>query len=128
MNFASLRDSKWYPIFLWTALVFSLISIWLLSNRIFTTPKIVSSEDHWRYWTAWRLTKQGENPYDQNNLHKFKDEIFELEKQFYFAPIILTPPWTITIITPFAPFTYLISRLLWLLASLVKPRFCSTCL
>lgn len=98
MNFTSLRDSKWYRIFLWTAFVISLISIWLLSNRLFTTPQIVASEDHWRYWTAWRLTKQGENPYDQNNLYKFKDEVYGLEKHPDFVPVILTPPWTITII------------------------------
>ena len=128
MNFTSLRDSKWYPIFLWTAFVVSLISIWLLSNRILTTPKIVASEDHWRYWTAWRITKQGENPYDQKNLHKFKDEVYGLDKQPDYLPVILTPPWTITLITPFAPFTYLISRLLWLLASIAILIVCANIL
>ena len=125
MKFASLRDSKWYPIFLWTAFVVSLISIWLLSNRIFTTPKTVSSEDHWRYWSAWHLTIHGQNPYIAENLNDLRHQIPGLERQPEFLPIILTPPWTIALITPVAPFPYYTSRLLWLLVSIVILLICA---
>ena len=125
MNFISFRKSLWYRLLLWAILVVCLVLLWQLSARILTTQKAVSSEDHWRYWSAWQLSMHGINPYDAKNLNNLRDKIPGLDAQPEFLPIILTPPWTIVLITPVAPFVYRISRLVWLLTSIVILLICS---
>ena len=124
MNFP-FRKSRWYLITLLVTLIVCFILLWQLSAKVFTTSNVVSSEDYWRYWSAWHLTVRGLNPYDVTNLNNLLDQIPGLTKWPEFLPVILTPPWVILLITPFAPFTYSTSRMLWLLASIVILLICA---
>jgi hypothetical protein len=118
MNIQGIRQTRWYRIILLLVLVGLLFLLWQLSGRILLTTKAVSSEDHWRFWTAWRLTLIGENPYDVQNLTRFHEDIPWLKEQPSFLPVILNPPWAILLLTPYAPFSYPVSRLLWLVTSI----------
>ncbi|MFC2043570.1 glycosyltransferase family 87 protein [Chloroflexota bacterium] len=119
MKFSLLRKSPWYRILLWVTLSACLILLWQLSTSVLFSPRAVSNEDHWRYWGAWNLTTRGENPYDAKSFLELQDVIQGLDDQPEYVPVILVPPWTIVLITPFAVLNYFTSRLLWLITSIV---------
>jgi len=125
MSIANLRRTRWYRILLLVLLAASLILLWQLSVRVLSTSQAVNTEDHWRYWTAWHLAIRGDDPYDPINRLQFREEIPQLEKQRQGLPVILTPPWILLLITPFAPFAYPLSRMLWILASIILLMACA---
>ena len=98
-----------------------LCSIWVLVkvSPMLYQPELLPSDDFVPFWTGGRLNLNGENPYDPNNVERLQVAAGGQPSGDYTISIMLNPPWAVTMVMPFGIFNYQISRLVWLLFSVV---------
>jgi hypothetical protein len=81
-------------------------------------PEYLPSDDFIHFWAAGNQNLYGENPYDP----KMIERRIILEgsiPSFPLTSVMLNPPWAISLMMPFGLIRYPISRLTWLLFSIV---------
>lgn len=114
------RKSPFYRIFIWMALLTSLVTLWVLSSRILIQPGWIMNQDFAQFWAAGRLNLSGENPYDPARVQFLKEQIAgEAKQKPQVITIFYSPPWAIPIAMAFGVFAYLPSRLLWLVGNIL---------
>jgi hypothetical protein len=75
----------------------------------------VLADDYVEYWAAGRLNLSGGNPYAANQLLPLEREAGRKTEVL----LMWNPPWTLALAMPLALFSYPISRLMWLILSIV---------
>ena len=114
-----------YRWLVWAGALVCFLAVWHLNSDILSAEQRIPTQDYWRYWTAWRINRLGHNPYDSSNIELLDDDFLEFDFPPKNLPVILTPPWTLSILSPFIILDYPASRLLWLLASIVILFICT---
>ncbi len=70
------------------------------------------------YWTGGRLTLQGNNPYDPQQVEQLQIAAGGVASGSYTISIMLNPPWTLPLLMPFSLLDYPTGRLTWLVFSI----------
>ncbi len=114
----SLRSKKnIYRLVTWTLLVISGVVLVCLAP-ILTKPENLLSDDFMRFWASGNLNVHRENPYDPARIEQLQIEEGSLPT-LSTSSIMLNPPWVISILMPFGILDYPISRLVWLMLSIL---------
>jgi len=100
--------------FLIMAMLAGLGMLWLCREDLAAWLS-VAEDDFVQYWAAGRLNMRGENPYDLSNLLAIERSVGLPDEE---ALPMYTPPWTLSLTTPFALLPYPVARALWLSAGL----------
>jgi hypothetical protein len=94
----------------WIILIILLAMIGYRLNGLAKTGGLLS--DFAEYWAAGRLNVSGGNPYDPERILELQKEIGWTEPE----PVRMwNPPWSLTLVTPFAILPYSISAALWVI-------------
>jgi hypothetical protein len=101
---------------LWILLIISVLILILLSPNLFNSSNMLS-DDFARFWASGNLNFHGQNPYTPVDAELPHVNIDDLLSGHNF--IILEPPWSISIFMPFGLIDYPISRLFWMIASIL---------
>lgn len=115
MNWAEIRNSLWYRVALIGVGLLALTLLFYLAPRRFLDPQILYFDDFIEYWAAGRLNFTQGNPYSPEQIKMLQMQVGRMEG----VPLMMwNPPWTLTLVMPFALMRYTAGRLLWLLISL----------
>jgi hypothetical protein len=99
---------------MWLGFIVALAILAYQLSGLIKSPGVLA-DDYVEYWAAGRLNLSGGNPYAA-------DQLLPLERAVGRKTEILlmwNPPWTLALAMPLALFSYPISRLLWLILSIV---------
>jgi len=99
---------------MWFGLMMGLLILAYQLSGLVARPGVLA-DDYVEYWAAGRLNLGGGNPYAG-------DQLLSLERAAGRRTEVLlmwNPPWTLALAMPLALFSYPISRLLWLILSIV---------
>jgi hypothetical protein len=86
---------------------------------VLTKPDYLPSDDFIRFWVSGKLNLQGENPYDPQKIAQLQIEEGSMASGLTTNSIMLNPPWAISLIMPFSVINYPISRITWLIFSII---------
>ena len=125
MRLSSFRKQTWYRVALWIGLAACLILLWQVGDQFLTAKWRIPIDDYWRYWTTWRINRMGYDPYAATNLRFFLKELPILEKHPDYLPMILVPPWTLAMLSPFLLPAYASGRISWWLSSIAILAICA---
>jgi hypothetical protein len=103
-----------YKIFLWFSLIISLMILFYLSPNLMKPENIVV-DDFSQFWAAGRINITGGNPYNPEEIRHTIQDIGGKVSIEDVVSIMLNPPWTLSLIMPFALLDYPVSRMIWLL-------------
>jgi len=101
-------------LWLWLCLIVSLAILAYQLSGLVVKPGVLA-DDYVQYWAAGRLNLSGGNPYAG-------DQLLTLERAAGRRTEVLLmyiPPWTLVLAMPLSLFSYSISRLMWLILSIV---------
>ncbi len=112
----SQRYKRWYQLIVWLLLIISLGVLFSLSP-ILTKPDNIIADDFSQFWAAGKLNLTGGNPYNPEEIKQTIQKIGGKVSDQNVISIMLNPPWTLSVIMPFALLEYPLSRLFWLLLS-----------
>ena len=107
-----------YRVVVWILLIVSTLLLIRLSP-ILTKPEYLPSDDFIRFWASGKLNLQGENPYDPWRIGQIQIEAGSLASGLSANSITLNPPWAVTLFMPFGLIAFPISRLVWLIISIM---------
>ncbi len=107
-----------YRLIIWILLIISGVVLVRLAP-ILTKPEYLRSDDFIRFWASGNLNVHSENPYDPARIELLQIQEGSLPATLSTSSIMLNPPWVISILMPFGLFDYPISRLLWLIISIM---------
>jgi len=99
---------------MWFGLIMGLLILAYQLSGLVARPGVLA-DDYVEYWAAGRLNLSGANPYAA-------DQLLPLERAAGRKTEVLlmwNPPWTLALAMPLALFSYPISRLMWLILSIV---------
>lgn len=122
MRYALTRNKLVYRLVLAFLLVASiLVLIRLLPNL--TKPEVIPSDDYLHFWASGKLNLEGDDPYKLENIEKLTLSQLSIEQAsstglLFTKPITLNFPWAVTILMPFALFSFPTSRFIWLMISI----------
>ena len=123
----AMRKQLYRRIFLWLLLLLSLLVLIQLIPTL-TSSNTVRADDFVRFWAGAKLTLSGENPFDPSNVNRLQAEAGMTSSGEGITSIILNPPWALSFFLPFGLLSYPISRLIWLLVSIILIVICSNML
>ena len=104
------RRKQW----MWLGLIVALAILTYQLSGLIARPGVLA-DDYVEYWAAGRLNLGGDNPYAG-------DQLLPLERAVGIRTEVVmmwNPPWTLALAMPLALFSYPISRLMWLILSIV---------
>ena len=107
-----------YRLIIWILLIISGVVLVRLAP-ILTKPEYLRSDDFIRFWASGNLNVHRENPYDPAQIEQLQIEEGSLPSTLSTSSIMLNPPWVISILMPFGLIDYPISRLVWLIISIM---------
>jgi hypothetical protein len=81
-------------------------------------PEILPSDDYFQFWVAGNQNLHGENPFDPQIIEQRRIQVGSIPS-FTLISVMLNPPWAITLLMPFGLIRYPISRVAWLIFSIV---------
>jgi len=122
---SSLREHPVYRITLWVLMILCLILLWRLNRSILNESSRISSQDYSQFWAAGHLNRSGENPYSPEKIKEIKSHLSGLDEGPQIVAIAYNPPWAIPIFMLFSLGEYALSRLLWLILSIVILIYCA---
>ena len=99
---------------MWFGLIMGLLILAYQLSGLVARPGVLA-DDYVEYWAAGRLNLSGANPYAA-------DQLLPLEREAGRKTEVLlmwNPPWTLALAMPLALFSYPISRLMWLILSIM---------
>ena len=110
------HKSPAYYLVAWSILLIGVIVLVKLAMTELTSPAFLYSDDYVEYWSAARLNLSGGNPYDPEQLAPLQLAAGRTRD----VPLMMwNPPWTLTLLMPLSWLPYSLSRLLWLLLSVL---------
>jgi hypothetical protein len=112
------RKSVGYRIMIWGLLLASLLLLWRL-NGILSHPKYIPIDDFVRHWAAGKLFLSGDDPFSIPKIQVLQDQATGTNSQMEVINTIYITPWSMVLLAPFALLDYPISRLAWLLFSII---------
>jgi len=104
------RRQRW----MWFGLTMGLLILAYQLSGLVARPGVLA-DDYVEYWAAGRLNLSGGNPYAG-------DQLLPLERAVGIRTEVVmmwNPPWTLALAMPLALFSYPISRLMWLILSIM---------
>lgn len=113
------RKTLGYRLFIWGSLIFSLFLLWRLNNNILTQVKYIPADDYVRHWAAGKSFLKGDDPYSPSKLQVYQDQATGPQSRKDIISTIFIPPWSFLIVAPFAILNYPLSRLAWLIFSII---------
>ncbi|MFH1312000.1 MAG: glycosyltransferase family 87 protein [Candidatus Eisenbacteria bacterium] len=122
---SSLRKHPAYRVVLWALIILCMILLWRLNKSVLNESSRISGQDYSQFWAAGRLNRSGENPYDPVKINAIKSHLSGLEEAPRVVAIAYNPPWTLPIFMLFSLVEYTLSRLLWLMLSIVIMIYCA---
>lgn len=106
-----------YQIIIWALLIASTFVLIQLAPILSRSENLLS-DDYFHIWAAAKLNLEGRNPFDIQTIEQLR--MMEGSGTFIGkSPIMLNPPWTIALFMPLSLLNYPISRLFWLILSIV---------
>jgi hypothetical protein len=123
MRYTFTRNKLLYRVVLVALLAISIfVMIKLLPNL--TKPEIMPSDDYLHFWASGKLNLERVNPYNPENiiqltLSQLPPEQASTSELAYLNPITLNFPWSISLLMPFALFSFPSSRFAWLIFSII---------
>ena len=72
---------------LWILLILSVIVLLRLNQSILNNPALIRGQDFSQFWAAGRLSLQGENPYDPEQINQIKNPLSRSEEEAPLVPI-----------------------------------------
>jgi hypothetical protein len=112
------RKSKGYRIFIWGLLLASLLLLWRLSG-VLSHQKYISVDDFVRHWAAGKLLINRQDPYSTSQIQVLQDQATGESAQSEVINTIYISPWSMFLLVPFALLDYSISRMAWLVFSII---------
>jgi len=88
-------------------------------------PVRVQGQDFAQIWAAGKLNLIGENPYDPIQIQQVKNAIVAAVEEPQVITLFYSPPWSLPLAMVFAGFSYLYSRIIWLLISIIILLICA---
>jgi hypothetical protein len=122
----SFRKHPAYKTVLWALIVLSLVWLWHLNKSALNRPSLISSQDFSQFWAAGRLDLSGENPYDPDRIGDIKSRLSGLNETPKIVSIAYNPPWAVPIFMVLSLIDYPLSRLIWLLLSVLILMYCAS--
>ena len=122
-----MRKQLYRRIFLWVLLLLSLLVLLQLIPTL-TSSNTIRADDFVRFWAGAKLNLGGENPFDPTNINRLQAEAGMATSGEGITSIILNPPWALSFFLPFGILSYPLSRLIWLLISIILIVICSSLL
>jgi hypothetical protein len=113
-----IKNNKTYRVALWILLIISAFILARLSP-VLIRPDYLPSDDFIRFWASGKLNLHGENPYDPQSIAQLQIEEGSLASGLTTNSIMLNPPWAISLVMPFSLFNYPVSRIIWLIFSIM---------
>jgi hypothetical protein len=113
-----MRTSKGYRILIWILLLASLLLLWKVSGTL-THPKYIPVDDFVRHWAAGKLFLNRDDPYSTPKIQILQDQVTGASAQSEVINTIYISPWSMFILVPFALLDYPMSRIAWLLFSII---------
>jgi Glycosyltransferase family 87 len=105
-------------IIIW-ALLLAGVYVLLQLSPILSQPTSLPIDDYFHLWAAGKLNIQGKDPFSDQLVEQLR--IFEGgNPSITKISVMLNPPWFITILIPFSLLSYPISRLVWLIFSIIQ--------
>jgi hypothetical protein len=102
---------------IWGLLFISVVALIQLTP-ILNGPQILPSDDYFHFWAAGNQNLHGINPFDPQIIaQRLTSEGSPPSNAM--TSVMLNPPWTITLLMPFGLLSYPISRIAWLIFSIV---------
>jgi hypothetical protein len=112
------RKSKGYRILIWVLLLASLLLLWRLSG-VLSHPKYIPVDDFVRHWAAGKLFLSREDPYSTPLIQLLQDQATGTSAKSEVINTIYISPWSMFLLVPFALLDYPVSRIAWLLFSII---------
>lgn len=122
-----MRKQLFRRIVLWVLLILSLLLLIRLIPTL-TSSSTIRADDFVRFWAGAKLTFVGQNPFDPTNISRLQAEAGMTSTGDGITSIILNPPWALSFFLPFGVLSYPVSRLIWLLISIVLVVICASSL
>ena len=102
----------------WCLLIVSAYALFHIAPTLLRA-NFLSSDDYVTFWASGRLNINRENPLDPVRIEQLSIALGGEASSTMKRSIMLNPPWTLTLLIPFAYLDYPISRILWLIFSIV---------
>ena len=118
MHRAAVRKVVIYRVLIWTLLICSILILVNLAP-ILSKPEYFRSDDFVPFWAGGRLNIAGDNPYDPQNIEQLQIAAGGEPSGSYTISIVLNPPWAISLVMPFGYIDYKLSRIVWLISSIL---------
>ena len=125
ITMSSIRKHPAYRVILWALMILCLIMIWRMNKSILNESSRISSQDYSQFWAAGRLNRSGENPYSPEKINEIKSQLSGLDEATQVVAIAYNPPWALPVFMLFSLVEYSISRLAWLILSIVILIYCA---
>lgn len=119
LNF--IRSTPFYKPLLWILTILIFLSLIWLGMGIVSNPDWFMGDDFVEYWAAGKLNSNGGNPYDPDQLHPLELQTGVIEGE---AVLMWNPPWTLAIAMPLGMMSYPLSRILWMVVTILAIMFC----
>jgi hypothetical protein len=117
MQIAFPRKNIIYKLVLILLLIISTFVLFRLSPTLFK-PDYLLGDDFLPFWAAGNQNLQGKNPIDPQIIEQRKIQEGS-NPSISITSVMLNPPWTISLLMPFGLIKYPLSRLIWLIFSIV---------
>jgi hypothetical protein len=118
MHNFSIRNKLIYRVIIWVLLLGSILVLALLTPTL-SKPEYLPSDDFVQYWAGGNLNMHGLNPFDPQQIEQLQIAAGGQASGAYTISIMLNPPWSISLVMPFGLLDYPISRLTWLIFSVL---------
>jgi Glycosyltransferase family 87 len=100
----------------------SLFWLYRVSPQL-VSKKMVNYDDFVVYWSAGRLNLRGIAPYDLKQLLPLQ---LQVGRRYHVPMMMWNPPWTLSLIMPYAAVDYPFGRILWFLSQTALICFCAS--
>jgi hypothetical protein len=101
------------------ALLIAAILLLISLAPILVNPENLAADDFGHFWAAGKLTLSGQNPYNPQAILELLYRQGRLPDNSDVVSVMLNPPWTLPIVMLLGMISYPVSRLLWLLISIM---------
>ncbi len=113
-----MRNKRLYKVIIWCLLIFLLILLFKLSS-VLTKPTYIPIDDFVRHWAAGKLLISRADPYSTTLIQVLQDQATGATSQSEVINTIYISPWSMFLLVPFALLDYPMSRMAWLLFSII---------
>ncbi len=114
-------NNKVSRLVVWVLLIISLLVLIRLAPTL-VKPENLPSDDFFQFWAAGNQNIHGENPFDPQIIEQRRIQEGSIPSGSV-IPVMLNPPWAITLLMPFGLTRYPLSRFAWLIFSIVLLLF-----